>query len=131
MISRSTAVLCACLLCTAAFAATPPVNKPAHAAATGHSAADDAQLEKAIRARFARSKISVNHFVVHVQGGTATIEGRADVMQHKGVATRLARTCGASEVVNRIEVSQAARDKAAASLSKGRQPAEIKHTVVN
>ena len=54
----------------------------------------DAQLESAIRAKFAKSKINADKFQVHVQGGVATIEGRTDVIQHKGVATRLARRPG-------------------------------------
>jgi len=39
---------------------------------------------------------------VHVQGGVATIEGRTGVMQHKGVATRLAKSGGAAAVNNHI-----------------------------
>src|SRR5574340_86858 len=86
----------------------------------------DVQLEKAIRTRFAASKISVNNFQVHVQGGVATIEGRTDVIQHKGTATRLAKTAGAKRVVNKIVVSQAARDRASANLAKGRRRAQVK-----
>jgi len=89
-------------------------------------APNDAQIEKAIRARFAASKISVNHFTVRVQGGVATIEGKTDVLQHKGTATRLARTAGARQVVNKVEVSQAAREKASRNLAKGRRRAQIK-----
>src|SRR5207247_3437753 len=55
----------------------------------------DAQIEAAIRAKFAASKISTNHFQVHVQGGVATLEGRTEIVQHKGTATRLAKTAGA------------------------------------
>src|SRR5437867_1126663 len=77
----------------------------------------DAQIEAAIRAKFAASKISTNHFQVHVQGGIATLEGRTDVVQHKGTATRLAKTGGAVAVNNRIQVSEAAKKKAAANLS--------------
>src|SRR5215472_4943317 len=73
----------------------------------------DAQLEAAIRARFARSKIDADHFKVHVQGGVATIEGRTNVIQHKGVATRMAKTAGAAAVRNHIQVSDAAKEKAA------------------
>ena len=35
----------------------------------------------------------------------ARITGKTDVMQHKGVATRLARSAGAKEVKNEVEVS--------------------------
>jgi hypothetical protein len=42
------------------------------------------------------------------------------VIQHKGVATRLAKSGGALAVQNHIVVSDAARAKAAARLAKGR-----------
>jgi hypothetical protein len=90
----------------------------------------DAQLEKNIRTRFAASKISAHHFQVHVQGGVATIEGQTDVLQHKGTATRLAKNCGADKVVNHIEVSQAAKDKAAKNLAGGRRRAQVKRSEV-
>ena len=85
----------------------------------------DAELEKEIRARFARSKINDDHFEVHVQGGVATITGKTDVIQHKGTATRMAKNAGASAVVNKIQVSQAAKDRANANLSKGRRRAQV------
>jgi hypothetical protein len=86
----------------------------------------DRQLENAIRARFAGSKISVNKFQVHVQGGIATVEGHTDVIQHKGTATRLAKAAGARDVVNRVEISEAAKERAAANLAKGRRRVQIK-----
>ncbi|MCL5743115.1 MAG: BON domain-containing protein [Acidobacteria bacterium] len=98
------------------------------AASLAAPANTDAQLEKAIRARFARSKISVNNFQVRVQGGTATIEGQTNVLQHKGTATRLAKSAGAKKVVNKVVVSQAAREKASANLAKGRRRAQVKRS---
>jgi hypothetical protein len=86
----------------------------------------DAAIEAAIRAKFAKSKIGADKFTVRVQGGVATLEGQTDVAQHKGVATRLARTGGAVAVDNRIQISEAARAKAAANLEKGRRRAQIK-----
>jgi BON domain len=86
----------------------------------------DAQLETLIRAKFAKSKINSDKFRVRVQGGIATIEGRTDVMQHKGVATRLARTAGALAVNNHIELSDAAKAKAAGNLEQGRRRAQVK-----
>ncbi|MDQ6665634.1 MAG: BON domain-containing protein [Acidobacteriota bacterium] len=85
----------------------------------------DADLEKAIRARFARSKISTNKFTCHVQGGVATLEGKTNVIQHKGTATRLAKNVGAIAVVNKIEISEEAREKAANNLAKGRRRAQV------
>jgi len=88
----------------------------------------DAEIEKAIRARFSASKISTHHFQVHVQGGVATIEGQTDVLQHKGVATRLAKSSGALKVVNKVAVSEAAKDKAAKNLTSGRRRAQVKRS---
>ena len=90
------------------------------------AAPTDQQLERAILERFARSKIAPNHFQVRVQGGVATLTGKTDVLQHKGVATRLAKNAGARQVVNRIEVSDAAKQKASANLATGRRRAQIK-----
>jgi hypothetical protein len=101
---------------------------PATARPPRQAMLSDAEIEKAIRARFATSKISTHHFQVHVQGGVATIEGQTDVLQHKGVATRLAKTAGAIKVVNRVAVSQAAKDKAAKNLASGRRRAQIKRS---
>ena len=86
----------------------------------------DAELEKAIRVRFSRSKINTNHFEVRVQGGVATIDGKTDIIQHKGTATRLAKLAGATAVNNRVQVSQAARDRANANLETGRRRAQVK-----
>ena len=80
----------------------------------------DAQIERTIRAKFGKSKINVEHFTVTVQNGVATIEGKTNVIQHKGVATRLARTGGAVAVKNNIQISEAARAKAAARLAQNR-----------
>jgi osmotically-inducible protein OsmY len=90
------------------------------------SAQTDVQIEKAIRERFADSKIAEDKFEVHVQGGRATLTGNTNVLQHKGVATRLARAQGATEVINNIEPSEDARQKASANLTKGRRRAQIK-----
>jgi osmotically-inducible protein OsmY len=92
------------------------------------SAQTDQQIEKAIQDRFAKSKIAPNHFQVRVQGGVATLTGQTDVIQHKGVATRLAKTAGARQVVNRIQVSDAAKQKASANLATGRRRAQIKRS---
>ncbi|HXS97952.1 MAG TPA: BON domain-containing protein [Candidatus Limnocylindrales bacterium] len=111
--------------------AAPPAHQRAAAPAPSKSAASkprlsDAQLEAAIKAKFAKSKSAPEHFTVHVQGGVATIEGKTDVVQHKGSATRMAKTAGAIAVNNHIEVSEAARDKASESLEKGRRRAQVK-----
>src|SRR5215831_15011998 len=120
-----------CLAAAAGAADQRPV--PAHdrtappktAAARPQAPLPDAQIEAAIRARFARSKINADHFKVRVQSGVATIEGHTDVIQHKGVATRLAKSGGALAVTNRIEISDAARAKAAGNLQEGRRRVQV------
>jgi hypothetical protein len=101
--------------------AAPPAKAAARPATKS-----DAALEAVIRAKFAKSKINVEKFQVHVQGGVATIEGHTGVIQHKGVATRLARTGGAVAVNNHIQISDAAREKAAGNLEKGRRRVQVK-----
>ena len=86
----------------------------------------DQQIEATIRAKFAKSKINADKFTVHVQGGVATIEGHTDVLQHKGVATRLAKTGGALAVNNKVQSSDAAKKKAADNLDEGRRRAQVK-----
>ncbi len=110
--------------CAAIAAAPPPAKAAAPAATTAKL--PDAVLEKAIRDRFQRSKIRVEGFTVHVEGGVATIEGKTKVIQRKGTATRLARLAGARGVRNRIAVDEAALEKAAASLEMGRRRAQVK-----
>lgn len=80
----------------------------------------DAQIEQAIRAKLAKSKMSADHFTVSVVKGVATIEGSTAIMQHKGAMTRMAKTCGATSVKNNIHVSDAAKAKLTESLTKSR-----------
>ena len=103
-------------------AATAPAPKKAKALPK----LSDAQLEAAIRAKFAKSKINEDHFSVKVQGGIATIDGKTDVLQHKGTATRMSKTAGAAAVNNRVQVSDAAKAKAAGNLETGRRRVQVK-----
>ncbi len=103
-----------------------PKQSPAAARNLKQPVLPDAAIEAAIRARLAKSKIAADKFQVRVQGGVATLEGRTDVIQHKGVATRLAKSAGAVAVNNHIQTSDAARQKAAANLATGRRRAQIK-----
>jgi osmotically-inducible protein OsmY len=104
----------------------------AQAAAAGEAAknsttkpnSSDGEIERDIRARFAKSKISTNNFQVKVQNGVATLTGKTGVIQHKGVATRLAKLGGARSVNNKIEVSEEAKRKASENLSTGRRRAQ-------
>ena len=67
--------------------------------------ASDAEIEQTIRTKLAKSKIGKDGFQVHVKGGVVTWEGRTGVLQHKGAATRMAKSAGAVRVVNNIAVS--------------------------
>jgi hypothetical protein len=104
----------------------PAKAKPA--AAQGTSAQEDKVLEAAIRTKLEKSKIGKDGFKVHVQGGVATWEGSTEVVQHKGAATRMAKTAGAKVVVNNIKISDAAKQKAADNLDQGRRRAQVKRS---
>jgi osmotically-inducible protein OsmY len=85
----------------------------------------DASLEQAIRKRFAASKIGANGFTVQVTNGIATLRGQAEVPQHKGVATRLARLAGAKDVVNQIVITDAGKRKLQQMREKKAAPKEV------
>jgi len=126
-------VVAGMFLMAAAVAAAPGNTVPARPAPAKPAAKpsaparkSDAEIEKDLRARLAQSKISQDNFQVHVQGGVATIEGKTDVVQHKGVATRMAKSAGAVAVANKIQISDAARQKAAENLETGRRRAQVK-----
>jgi osmotically-inducible protein OsmY len=105
--------------------ARPKAQAPARV--TAQPRASDARIEAAIRAKLAQSKkISQDKFQVHVQGGVATLEGKTEVVQHKGSATRMAKSAGALAVNNKIQVSEAAKRKSAGNLEEGRRRAQIK-----
>ena len=122
---------CLCLLpLTSALVAAPPstVSRPSSAATT--KMLSDAQIEQDLRARISRSKLATRKFQFRVQGGVATIDGRTDIIQHKGIMTRMAKSAGARAVVNRIEISEAAKRNAADRLESGRRRASVKHQAV-
>lgn len=88
--------------------------------------ANDAKIEQILKAKLAKSKIGQNHFKFRVQGGIVYWEGNTNVIQHKGAATRMAKTSGAKAVVNHIQISDAARAKARDNLASGRRRAQVK-----
>ena len=91
----------------------------------------DAQIDATIRAKLSKSKIGKDGFRFKVQRGIVTWEGNTDVMQHKGSATRMAKAAGAVQVVNNIQISAAAKAKAAANLKKGELARPIKRASVS
>lgn len=116
------------LIMAAAFAAdnkTAPKKPPV---SQGTTAQQDKAIEAAIRARLEKSKIGKDGFTVRVQGGVATWEGTTSVVQHKGAATRMAKSAGAKSVVNHIQVSDDAKQKAGQNLQTGRRRAQVKRS---
>ena len=88
------------MLSLPAAASAPPKTAP-----VANRTVNDAQLEATIRGKLAKSKIGKDGFRFHVQRGVVTWEGTTAVGQHKGAATRMARTSGALQVVNNIKVT--------------------------
>jgi hypothetical protein len=80
-------------------------------AAVSRPAVGDAQLDAAIRAKLAKSKIGKDGFHFSVKHGVVTWEGNTSIGQHKGAATRMARSSGATQVVNNIRVDGAGEGK--------------------
>lgn len=86
----------------------------------------DAEIEATIKAKLAKSKIGKDGFQVHVKNRVATWTGTTSVMQHKGAATRMAKTAGAVQVVNNIKVSEAAAGQAVENLNHGPRKVQVK-----
>ena len=105
--------------------APPPQGTTAPQAA---GATQDVQVEAAIRARLAKSVIGKDGLTVRVQGGVAYWDGTTNVVQHKGAATRMAKSAGAKKVVNNIKVGDDAKQKAAGNLDQGRRRAQVKRS---
>lgn len=111
------ALAAAVCLCAAPSFAAPATT--AHTPTTRTAATpSDAQIEATIRTKLAKSKIGKDGFRFKVSHGVVTWEGTTSVIQHKGSATRMARTAGAVQVVNNIQVSDSAKAKAGANLKK-------------
>jgi osmotically-inducible protein OsmY len=88
----------------------------AQAASAGHKAAQtrmgnssDAEIQQTLEKKLAKSKVGKDGFRFHVSRGVVTWEGYTNVMQHKGAATRMARSAGAVQVINNIRISAAAK----------------------
>lgn len=123
---RALSIFCLASAALLGQAKTTPVRKAPTPAGT--SVQDDKRIEAVIRAKLAKSKIGKDGFTVRVQGGIAYWEGNTDVVQHKGAATRMAKTAGAKAVVNEIKIGDAAKEKAAGNLDQGRRRAQVKRS---
>lgn len=119
-------LILAFLLLIGALAAQTKAPPAKPIAGQGTTAQQDKEIEAAIRAKLAKSKIGKDGFTVRVQGGVAFWEGATGVVQHKGAATRMAKTAGAKRVVNNIKVSDAAKQTASANLEAGRRRVQVK-----
>jgi hypothetical protein len=64
----------------------------------------DAQIEARLQERLAKSVIGKDGFSVRVRGSVVYWDGKTSVAQHKGAATRMAKSAGARRVVNNIQV---------------------------
>jgi osmotically-inducible protein OsmY len=94
-------IFCFCLLACSICIFAGPLSQ-------SHSQGkfSDAEIEATIKAKLAKSKIGKDGFQVHVKDRVATWSGSTTVMQHKGAATRMAKTAGAIQVLNNIKVSE-------------------------
>ena len=86
----------------------------------------DAEIEATIKAKLAKSKIGQEGFQVHVKDRVATWTGTTSVMQHKGAATRMAKSAGAIQVTNNIKISSEAAAKAKGHLSGQPRHVQVK-----
>jgi hypothetical protein len=86
----------------------------------------DAEIEATIKAKLAKSKIGKDGFQIHVKDRVATWTGTTSIMQHKGAATRMAKTAGATRVVNNIKVSEDSAAKATGNIAEQPRRVEVK-----
>ncbi len=114
-----------CVPFFALFLLAGVLTRPSPAASSSHPVTtpravtpSDAQIDATIRTKLAKSKIGKDGFRFHVQRGVVTWEGTTNVVQHKGSATRMARTAGAIEVINNIQIAASAKAKAASNLKR-------------
>jgi BON domain len=116
------------LLLALVLSSLPAQTKSKTPPPQGTTAPQDVQIETEIRARLAKSVIGKDGFTVRVQGGVAYWDGTTEVVQHKGSATRMAKSAGAKKVVNNIKVGDAAKQKAAGNLEQGRRRVQVKRS---
>ena len=131
---RTPFLACALIAALAGLSQAASVDKPlvtqtrtATARKAPPRGLSDATIAQIIATKLAKSKIGADKFTVKVQNGVAYWQGKTDVIQHKGAATRMARTAGAVAVVNNIQISDAARRKAAHNLTGALPRAQVKH----
>ena len=119
------AAVCAAQANTPSSPPQPSSQGKAKSSANAQSQ-QDKDIEAKIRAKLAKSKLQKDGLTVRVQGGVAYWEGNTGVVQHKGTATRMAKTAGAKAVVNNIKVSDAAKQQAGSNFQQGPRKAQVK-----
>jgi osmotically-inducible protein OsmY len=103
-------LVCTFLGFTPALSPLSAATSPPKTAASTHATVSDEQLEANIKTKLNKSKIGKDGFKFKVQHGIVTWEGTTNIAQHKGSATRMARSSGAVQVVNNIKVLNTAKD---------------------
>jgi len=111
---RQAAMLFVCLLASLVAAVGQAPQKAANPGLR------DEALREAILERFSKSKVASEGFQVYVKGTTATITGKTDVVQRKAAATRMAKSAGARQVINKIQVSKEGRERASQGIRRAR-----------
>lgn len=113
------------LIAAATLAAGLALPMPVEATSR-HSSSDyreprtDAQIDATLHAKLAKSKIGKDGFRFHVEHGVVTWEGVTRVAQHKGAATRMAKSAGARRVINNILVSSGTKAKSGSGIPSAR-----------
>jgi hypothetical protein len=102
--------------------------------------ATDAQIEAKLHDKLAKSLIGKDGFIAKVKAGVVYWEGSTAVAQHKGAATRMAKSSGARRVVNNIQVKKSvekvdnkaapAKQAVAAPPPPPQPPADLKRVTV-
>lgn len=115
-------------LCAILCLLAGPILLPASSLSKSHSEGkfSDAEIEATIKAKLAKSKIGKDGFQVHVKDRVATWTGTTSVMQHKGAATRMAKSAGAIRVNNNIKVVDADGE----AIPKGNLSGQPRHVQV-
>jgi len=82
----------------------------------------DTQIEAQLHDRLAKSVVGKDGFTAKVKAGVVYWDGTTTVAQHKGAATRIAKTAGARRVVNNIVVKKGGAKKQVAAAQKPPAP---------
>lgn len=85
--------------------------------------ATDADIQKCISEKFAKSK-TITNGAATVANGEATITGEAKNGGAKGGGVQSAKACGAKKVVNNLTIAETAKGAAKSSDKKKAEPAK-------